>query len=119
VECEVPQLKLPTFVDASVQIVINDPFTVPSAYGDGVWNEVMRTNPAMALDANVCNKPVYVQNDDWFKEKDRGAVVHGIDLLPLTFIRSSPLAMIITTDLCCCDRQPTTNRAYSCTINSK
>jgi hypothetical protein len=38
---------------------------------------VMRTNPAMALDAVQCNKPIYVQNDDWFREKDRSAVVHG------------------------------------------
>jgi hypothetical protein len=36
---EVPGLKLPTFVDASVQIIINDPFTVPAAFAESVWSE--------------------------------------------------------------------------------
>lgn len=61
---EVPALRLPMFVDASVEVEINDRNTVPAAYTDGAWGQVLRMNPTMPLDPvvwwvwNGCPLPV-------------------------------------------------------------
>ena len=40
---EVPGLRLPSFVDESVQVVTNDENTVPSCYATQAWNQATRT----------------------------------------------------------------------------
>ena len=38
-----PGLRLPSFVDESVQVVTNDDNTVPSCYATQAWNQAVRT----------------------------------------------------------------------------
>ena len=40
---EVPGLRLPSFVDESVQVVTNDENTVPSCHATQAWNQATRT----------------------------------------------------------------------------
>ena len=56
---EVPGLRLPSFVDESVQVVTNDENTVPSCYATQAWNFATRTQK-MTINADQKSAPCTV-----------------------------------------------------------
>ena len=59
---EVPGLRLPSFVDESVQVVTNDDNTVPACYATQAWNQATRTQKmTVHADQKSAHTPAHTQ----------------------------------------------------------
>lgn len=72
---EIQNLKLPTFLDESIRVVLADKQKVPASFANGVWKSVLKRKPAVTMDTNMCNKPVFETLENFYSEKDRACVV--------------------------------------------